>query len=192
MKSRVEIAGLSDEEVNSLLTMRNYQYHCDTVAQLLKGACPFCKLDREKNQVIFGSSMWIAFKVPVKYRAKHLQEHILIIPVRHMTHIRELNAEEWATFFSTINHVDSLVDLPGGGLIMRFGDPALNAGSVRHLHWNVIVPDGTGEYRTPLAKDPAETEKKWQIMAVYEKMRAGGIPFDKLELPEQELVKDRV
>jgi diadenosine tetraphosphate (Ap4A) HIT family hydrolase len=188
----VEIEGLSNEDVNSLLTMRNYKYHCDTVKQLLKGECPFCKLDREKNQVIFESSMWIAFKVPVQYRAKHLQEHVLIIPVRHVTHIRELNIEEWTDFASAIYIVDSLVDLPGGGFIMRFGDPAKNAGSVRHLHGNIIVPDGTGEYRTPLAKDPAEDEKKWLIMAVYEKMRAGGIPFDKLEPHEQELVKDRM
>lgn len=36
---------------------------------------------------------------------------------------------------------------------MRFGDMRYNAGTVPHLHWNLWVPDCTGEVRIPVFKD---------------------------------------
>lgn len=56
---------------------------------------------------------------------------------------------------------------------MRFGDPRLNAGSVRHLHVNIQVPDGTGRVQVTLAKEPEEIEEKREILSIFEKMRQG-------------------
>lgn len=52
-----------------------------------------------------------------------------------------------------------MFDLPGGGVIIRFGDMRRNAGTVPHLHENIMVPDGTAEVRIPLFKNPEDRQK---------------------------------
>ncbi len=46
--------------------------------------------------------------------------------------------------------------LAGGIIATRFGDMSLNSGTVPHLHENIMVPNGTGEVRIPVFKDPKD------------------------------------
>jgi|GEM_PF-2165261 len=63
-----------------------------------------------------------------------------------------------------------LMGLPGAALTMRFGDPALNAGSIRHLHCNIKWPADHLVSET-LAKNPVDVEAKKTTVALWEKMR---------------------
>jgi len=73
---------------------------------------------------------------------------------------------------------------------MRIGDPTYNAGSVRHIHANILVPDGTGRVRVTLAKEKEATASKMQILRVFELMRQGK-EFGDLDPEDAALVQDR-
>ena len=77
------------------------------------------------------------------------------------------------------------------GMLCELYHARLNAGSVAHQHGNVIVPDGTGEVRLPLAKDKEDIEEKMKIVWVWEKMRTG-TPLEHLTDEEQKLVANRL
>jgi hypothetical protein len=88
-------------------------------------------------------------------------------------------------------------DIPGGAIIIRFGD--------RPLYVNIVVPNGEVRHEEPLAEGVKETlaknaddqARKMPIMLAFEKMflvEQGGIvePFNVLTPEEQVLVKDRL
>jgi diadenosine tetraphosphate (Ap4A) HIT family hydrolase len=177
MEPLFQIPGLSIEDMKTLANTRNYTYYCATVANFLKGLCPFCVIDPEVNVVIYENETCRAFEVPKAFRAKHIRQHILITPKRHILHFNEMFGEEKQDMWDVLEQ-PQIAGLEGGGLVMRFGKVELNAGSVRHLHLNVIVPDETGQYKVTLAKDPVDIEKKWKTLVVYEKLRLGATLHD--------------
>lgn len=192
MSAKFRIEGLSDEDVTSLLNVRNFKYYCDTVGQLQKGECSFCVIDSSKNKIFYENSLWQAFPCAPDFQAENIEKHILITPKRHMTHISEMTPMDWVCLGIAIDYVVKTYNLTGGALVMRFGDPELNAGSVRHLHMNIIVPDRMGSYKVTLSKNPEDIEKKWKMIAVFEKLRTTQILLTDLTPEEQELVRGRI
>jgi len=77
--------------------------------------------------------------------------------------------------------------LKGGGFVLRFGSPLDNAGSVLHLHANIIVPDGTGDVSVALAKSAIRIEHGFDRLRVFEKLRKG-LPLEALSAGELALV----
>jgi len=69
--------------------------------------------------------------------------------------------EDWADMGALLQLAAQWYDIASGGVIMRFGNPQLNAGTVEHLHVNLIVPGLGREYRPPLSKDPDEYTKDY-------------------------------
>jgi hypothetical protein len=194
-----KISGLEDEEVSTLLNVRTYRQYCQYVDDRLAGKCPFCDpLDPELNKVIQAAWKdglgWRMWQNP--FPIKHSTTHLIIAPVRHIVHPDSMESGDWDQMANLINYAISGRDglgmgLPGGGVLMRWGDPKLNAGSIRHVHANIIVPDGTGEVRLPLAKEPAEVEEKTRVIAVFERMRCG-VKLENLPYEEQKLVEGRM
>lgn len=115
--------------------------------------CAFCIQGKDEAAQIdaanYGHLSWYLkhndFRLP-----NGVQAMMLIVPKRHLTDPRDLALSDWILIGQFFKR--ALVDAPGGGLVMRFGDPVHHAGTVPHLHINVISPTGEEEFRTPLSK----------------------------------------
>jgi hypothetical protein len=189
----IQIPGLSDEDVVSAINgSRTYSQYCDMIDKAQRGICPFCAehFDRVKNQIIHGAGagdrIWHMWKNP--YPLAHTSEHIVIAPIHHITHVQEMDTDDWSAFAILVNIATKML---GGCIAMRFGDPHYNAGSIRHLHTNVIQPNGEGNVKVTLAKDTEQVIEALARIQVFEKLRNGGSLIS-LSLTERDLVKGRM
>ncbi len=164
------IPGLDSQDITLLQNARNYHYARDMILQIRKNECSFCQLDPNKNKVIFDLELWHTWTCPPQFMAKSIEKHFVIAPKRHITHIKDMTGEDWADLAGIANIITEEQDIDGGALLMRFGNPAKNAQSMRHLHCNIYVPDGTGEVKLTIAKDPAKIAKKKLVVACWIKM----------------------
>ncbi|MDB5188176.1 MAG: hypothetical protein JWO50_696 [Candidatus Kaiserbacteria bacterium] len=85
----------------------------------------------------------------------------LIVPDEHITDVGELTDSDWICIGFLFSCAVKQFDLRGGGILMRFGDPLYHAGTIPHIHINIIQPHGDAEYRVPLAKDASDREKNY-------------------------------
>ncbi len=189
-KAAIEIPGVDRTSIGSLLFVTTYKYYLLMVDQLQKGVCPFCEINREVNNVLNENDSWKIWANPVAGK-KNQALHLVIPCNRHITHVSQLTNKEGSDLIEIIRWACSAYSISGGGVTMRFGDPLLNAGTIRHLHGNIQVPDGTGKLEITLAKDPEKMVWHRSVIRVFEKMRRG-TPFDQLEPEEQNLVEGRL
>ncbi|MFA6094798.1 MAG: hypothetical protein WC757_02825 [Candidatus Paceibacterota bacterium] len=191
------IPGLVVEQVGTLLTaVKDYAQFKSYVDNLRGGVCPFCdpyfsqhkdKDGKQLNVAIKtigdGQDAWRMWNNPFpirsgKTRIVSAETHLVIAPVRHITSPNEMTGNDWMAWTSLIqfaltDHDDcgnSGMNLPGGGVLMRFGDPSLNAGSVLHIHTNIIVPNLKGEARVPLAKEPEDVAENVRILHIFSRI----------------------
>lgn len=184
------IPGIDRMDIGSLLFVGSYRYYCLMVKNLQEGICPFCQIDPTVNKVLYENNSWRAWVNPVLGK-KNTALHLVIPYKRHKTHIKELSFGDGLELIDVFQWATKEFKIEGGGVTMRFGDPLLNAGTIRHLHCNIQVPDGNGKLEVTLAKDKDKILWHWKVVAIYEKMRLG-TPFESLSPEEQELVKDRL
>lgn len=189
MEDTLVIPGLGRNDIGTLINTRTYPQYCEMVWQILWGNCPFCKLDLKLNNVIVENDHWRAWENP--FLQKYTAHHFIIAHQVHLTHLSDVTSADGRDLFDILSKLAEPADIRGGGVLMRFGDPLLNAGSIRHLHANLFVPDGTGELRLPLCKTPEEVAAKMKVICVFEKMRLGAT-FEALDPKEQDLVRDRL
>lgn len=112
------------------------------------GECPFCignLAKRHKLPITLKTAHWIVTENQWPYKNAGIQ--ILIIAVRHVESMLELNTEEWADWATVVVQASNLYDIDAGAVCMRFGDPEVSGASVKHLHSQLIVPN-------PEAKGP--------------------------------------
>lgn len=171
MTKELVVPGIGQEDIGTLLNVRTYSQYVEMVKRILSDKCPFCKLDTNLNKVLHQRSNWKMWRNP--FPANHTVEHLILAPDRHVTNLDEMTPEDWQAFRNLLYCFYDFTNYKGGAIVMRFGHPNLNAGSVRHLHANIIVPSRTGEVRITLAKEPKEIEKKKKILAVFERVRTG-------------------
>lgn len=201
------IAGLTQDKVATLVNaLKSYKQFQEYVNNLRAGKCPFCDPLGPLNKVIDTAgegtdSAWRMWHNPFpiqggKPRIVSAETHLVIAPVRHITDPNQMTDDDWVNqtelirYAVTTDHGRDGMNLPGGGILTRFGRPELNAGSILHIHTNIIVPNLKAEVRPPLAKDPKEMETDYKILAIFAKVIAGArlADFDSTELA---LVKDR-
>jgi diadenosine tetraphosphate (Ap4A) HIT family hydrolase len=187
MENYLVVPGLDQEDIGTLLNVRSLAQYTEMVGRILSGHCPFCELDEKINRVIVEIGGWRIWENP--FPLKHTSDHFVLAPRRHVTHIADLGNDDWRSIQAIVSGTTQR--LSGGALVFRFGDPRKNAGSVRHLHANVIVPDGTGRVQATLAKEPGEISEKRAILVVFEKLRTG-TELSQLSKEELALVRDRI
>jgi len=54
--------------------------------------------------------------------------------------LRELKNEDWLAVLKLAQYAVKKFNLPGGGLVMRFGETTYTGATVCHLHAHLIVP----------------------------------------------------
>lgn len=115
------------------------------------GVCPFCPENLaayHKNRILKEGAYWLITDNMYPYEgAKH---HALLIHKNHITSLAEISPEGWAEFKSFIDWFAAERNIPGGALLLRFGDTAYTGASVSHLHANFVSPDGENKDRKPI------------------------------------------
>ena len=117
-----------------------YRAHMEKT--IVQGICPLCSPDPSVNVVLRRTGHWQVWKNPFAY--EHHDHHFIIASIHHIDDITKLTHEMWASLGVLIDWVVREYKLPGGGLVMRFGEPEKSASTLRHLHMHIQVPDGTG------------------------------------------------
>ncbi len=98
----------------------------------------------------------------------------LILPKRHLVDAAELTVTDWLDFGELYRYCREKL-VPSGALVMRFGNPSMHAGTIPHLHANVIMPTCGIEYRAPFAKDLDWHEDDYRRMIEFlERIKKSG------------------
>jgi diadenosine tetraphosphate (Ap4A) HIT family hydrolase len=111
-----------------------------------KGICPFCgptdQLPKEiRPKMIFEGNFWRAWFNPDPYPGH--ATHIILAPIEHWTQPSDVTLAAAAEWWELNAWLIEKLNLPGGGIVMRFGGHEYKGGSITHLHSHIQVPDMT-------------------------------------------------
>ncbi len=168
---------LTEEDWHILTLPFDYPYYYKIRKGLEEGAeCAFCELDPDINPTIYENEHWIVTKNAFPNR-RACAVMLLFISKDHCRTLGEISPAAWQTFADIIQWAESNFDLPGGALLLRFGDMQLNGGTIRHLHWNVMVPDKSGEVFAPIYKSSeAKAADLARTAAFAKRYETGEVP----------------
>lgn len=114
----------------------------ETISRIaLSGVCPFCPehLHQEHGLPIDERGFW--WVTNNKFAYKPSIHHVLIILKRHAEHFKDLSLEEKTELMEIVQLECEKRQIPGGTLIMRFGDTAFTGATVSHLHAHIVQSD---------------------------------------------------
>ena len=135
-----------------------------------QGLCALCGegFDPKKNVVIWAGKYWRAWFNPFPYAGT--KTHLIFATIEHVTDISDLPPEAWAELGTQTQEFIKKYNLQGGGIVMRFGDNALNGGTLFHLHVHIQVPSEDWFCIAVFYKDPPmlafldDTRRRWEIL----------------------------
>lgn len=105
------------------------------------GHCPFCLehfQSYHKKPFLREGKHW--FITPNQWPYDHVQHQLLVIHKEHLELLSQITPEAGAELAQLVGEVQEELQMPGGAICMRFGDTNYSAGTVRHLHAQLIVP----------------------------------------------------
>ena len=150
-----------------LMGVGNFKQFCSTLRGILdaKEYCPFCEVQARGRRILSRTNAWYLCENDFPKQGMTMR---LIIPKRHVTSPHDLSSSDWPEIGVLFARECSA--LLGGGLIMRFGDPLYHAGTVPHLHINIISPNPIEEYRASLSKDLESRHKNFARLCMHRMM----------------------
>lgn len=125
--------------------------------------CPFCPpyIERyHKQPILKKGKYWFITKNQWPY--ENTQLHLLAILNDHAEKLTEVPAEAGAELLELMKWAEKEFNIPGGGFAMRFGDTNYSAGSVAHLHAQLVVPDWENANFQPVRIKIGKTKKSSQ------------------------------
>ena len=173
-----KIGGLIEHQVLTLTRARNFEQYVHMIEEYLAGKCLFCDPLGSKNVVLHETDGWRLWENP--FPESNTALHLVLASVRHISTEQLPGVEEFIAVgklfaWAKERYADRM---QGGGVLMRFGSPEFNAGTILHLHAHILVPNLKGEVRLPLAKDVERNERGYKRLHVFEKLRGGGSQLD--------------
>lgn len=148
-------------------------------SQFETGLCPYCTIDPEINVVLWENDFARCWSVADRFKRTTLAHHLIIAPVRHVRTELDLDCNEVLSLHSAHVFLGKEFDLSAGGIVAtRFGDMRNNAGTVPHLHKNIMVPNGTDEEKIPIFKslsDRAKNQARAKDFALTYEFRKGSM-----------------
>ncbi|NLG06085.1 MAG: HIT family protein [Candidatus Pacebacteria bacterium] len=113
--------------------------------------CPFCRehLAKYHQQTILREGkFWIVTTNQWPY--KNTKHHFLLIYKVHATDLSDLSPAAGQELFELVAEMERAYAIKGGGLAMRFGDTDYSAGTISHIHVQLIEPDITNPDFVPV------------------------------------------
>lgn len=167
---RLVVKGLTPTQCAILSRSRKFSLYKKNRADLLAGKCPFCPPDPAVNVICYENDCWWAWRS--KWPEDNAALHLMIVPKRHVHSMRELDdATEGLALLQALRSLDEMLGITFSGLLCRDGDATLSAGTIEHLHWHKMVPDGRGRLETPMAKGHPDEQKGHARAIIFEKLR---------------------
>lgn len=165
------VPGVSPKHNWVLFGCKNFRQYWKAVESLRAGKCELCPPDPVRNKILpMSTDLWLVWENTVAPLPG--QEHqFMVVPRRHVEKVEELNAEEWAQLWHVLHSIVVYYGLTGYTFLIRSGDPTKNAKSVRHLHVNVHVADGTMKVQPTIGKSFEDLKQKYEILKVFEVLR---------------------
>lgn len=113
--------------------------------------CPFCLENLRlyhKKPILKETKYWVVTTNQWPY--EHTKYHFLLIYKDHVTKLAALEDEAGRELFILVKELEKKYHFEGGGFSMRFGDTDFSAGTVNHLHVQLIVPDAMAKDFEPV------------------------------------------
>src|SRR3989344_5738582 len=96
--------------------------------------CPFCYVRPPENtaikEILREGKYWRVFHNPFPYLG--FKYHIIIAAKEHLTSIEEVSHEMGAELFEHTRWINQNFEIPGGGIVSKFGEPKYRTGSQDH------------------------------------------------------------
>lgn len=167
---------LTHEEKFCLEGCSTYAQYYEMRRQFESGVCPFCVVNSSINKTLFDNEHWLVWENAFS-AGEHCKHMFVIVAKRHIRILPNVTPAGWMALDEALSWLHAMYRLPGGMLFLRFGDMCFNAGTVPHLHFNLWVPDGSGEVRIPLYKTPEQREKnRVRALTFAEHYRSNLVP----------------
>jgi len=102
--------------------------------------CPFCPehlLTYHTPPIIRETDNWVV--TANQYPYENTRVHLLLIRREHAERLSELNANDWRDIGELVQWAEREYKIGGGGFGFRFGNPALNGATVKHLHAHLLT-----------------------------------------------------
>lgn len=183
------VPGLTEVQMLSLAYCRTLDQYVNMLESSKAGKCVFCDPLGPQNRVVQEDAGWRIWPNP--FPIKFTEHHFVMAPRRHVVPGDAIQEEDFLAMGRLFRWAQQEYQFTGGGFVMRFGGPLQSAGSVLHLHANIIIPNRQGAVGIPLAKNPKKVAQQIARMMVFEKLRTGAL-FNRLTPAERTLVKGRV
>ena len=106
------------------------------------GKCPFCSHNLflyHKKPIMKEGIFWNLTENQWPY--ENTKIHFLAIYKTHAENLTDISYEAGAELLELFQWVSLNYGVPGGAMVMRFGDMEYSAGSVRHVHAHFLQPD---------------------------------------------------
>lgn len=151
-----EYPGLAElhPHVVYLMGCRNFNQFCCTWRSLErpKEFCPFCEqeLERRTHRPVFRSGEWMLLQN--EFPRSDTEQMLLVVPQRHIVEASDFSGSDWMHIGVLFELCCDSLGFPGCAMLMRSGDPRDHAGTIEHLHFNVIRPIREGGCTLPIAK----------------------------------------
>lgn len=135
---------MTDRALGDLKRTRSSEQQAAYAQTVGSGSCPFCgptsQMPSEiQERMVLEGVHWRAWHNPFPYSGH--REHLILAPIEHWTQPSDLSPAAMLEWMEMNIRLIAQFELPGGGLVMRFGDHEYKGGSITHLHSHIQVPD---------------------------------------------------
>lgn len=125
------------------------------------GKCPFCAKNLflyHKKPILKEGIFWILTENQWPY--ENTKIHFLAIYKDHAQSLTDLSYEAGAELLELFQWVSLNHSVPGGAMVMRFGNMEYSAGTVGHVHAHFLQPDVKSENYKPILFQIGRFENK--------------------------------
>lgn len=115
--------------------------YLQTLEKIIKtNKCPFCPANFKyhKKPILKKYQGWLA--TPNSWPYKNTKYHFVLIPEKHKVNFSDLNEKDFKAVQFLVNWLIKKYKIKGGGLTLRFGNQNYTGATVRHLHFQILVP----------------------------------------------------
>lgn len=116
------------------------EYRRTLEAIIKTNKCPFCpdNFKYHKKPILKKYHGWIA--TPNSWPYQNTRFHFVLIPIKHKINFSDLTVPDFQAVKYLVNWLIKKYRIKGGGLTLRFGEQIYTGATVRHLHFQLIVP----------------------------------------------------
>ena len=105
-------------------------------------------VDQDAQKILFQTEYWHVSENRCPRAGSKIS--FLIVAVGPVYEIEEISPEMWLDLQKIWQRLVKEYDIAGGGICMRFGDPAKSGASLTRLHAHIIMPEDGEKVRFPI------------------------------------------